>query len=428
MDFNRQILEDTPVQHVMRKTLEHYVAEEGRKVNLWSVRVRPEEFFEDVQGASLKVAKAFLEAGLEEKRDELVGADRHERGGGRGDSRNGYYLRKSFQTAIGRIEGLKIPRCRKRSLVKALEAQLERTKGAFEEKVVEMFLKGLSVRAIGPLLDGLLGLPVSPGQVSKLARRWDRQVEQYHQRPLEDRYSYLFFDGIHLKRRSAPRLFRSLSQARHRVVLVCYGITATGIKELIGFRLESSESEAGWRRFLGSLRRRGLTGASVKMVLTDGGKGLLNALDDFYPDSFRQRCWFHKMSNVLSKVRKAHLPQCLKALRQVYCAKSRTAAEAAFHAWAQEWKAQEPFAVRCVETNLESLLSFYSMPRAHWKMLRTTQAIERCFREVRRRTRSIGCFVNDPSLQRMIYGLFRFLNERRAAKPCAEFNAARNAA
>jgi len=416
------------VQHVLRKTLEHYVPEDGRKVNLWSLTVSPEEFFEDVQRASLKVVKAFLELGLEQKRDSLVGADRHAREPGRDDYRNGYYLRKSFRTAIGRIELLRIPRCRKRSLVKALEEQLKRTKGAFEEKVVEMFLKGLSVRAIGPLLDGLLGLPVSSGQVSRLARVWDHRVGQFHEGPLEDRYRYLFFDGIHLKRRSSTRLFRSMGQARHRVALVCYGITHQGGKELIGYRLEASESEAGWRRFLGSLRRRGLTGASVELIATDGGKGLINALEDFYPDSLRQRCWFHKLSNVLTKLRKAHQSACLKGLRKVYSARSRAEAETLYAAWAQEWKDQEPSAVRCIETDLESLLSFYAMPKAHWKMLRTTNAIERCFREVRRRTRSIGCFVNDASLERMIYGLFRFLNERRAGKPCSEFKAALTAA
>jgi transposase-like protein len=408
--------------------MEHYVPEEGRKVNLWSVMVSPEEFFEDVQGAALKVTKAYLEAGLEQKRDALIGASRHERGGGRSDYRNGYYVRKGFQTAIGRIEALKIPRCRKGSLIKALEEQFKRTKGALEKHVVEMFLKGMSVRTIGPVLDGLVGLSISPGQVSKLTRRWDHLVEQYHQKPLADQYDHLFFDGIHLKRRSAPRLFKTMSQARHRVVLVCYGVTRAGIKELIGFRLESSESEAGWRRFLGSLRRRGLIGHSVRMVITDGGKGLINALDDFYPDSRRQRCWFHKMSNVLSKLHKANQTRCLKGLRQVYCARSRAGAEIAFEAWAREWKEREPSAVRCVEADIDSLLSFYDMPKACWKMLRTTNAIERCFREVRRRTRSIGCFVNDASLQRMIYGLFRFLNERRAAKPCSEYKAAKKAA
>jgi transposase-like protein len=369
------------------------------------------------------MVKASLEAALESRRDALVGAEAHERASERGDYRNGYYLRKRFDTAIGRIEGLRIPRCRKRSLIRELTAQMDRTKGAVEEKVVEMFLKGLSVRSIGPILDGLLGLPISPGHVSRLAREWDHLAAQFHERPIEDRYVYLFFDGIHLKRRSPPRLFRRLCERTRKVVLVCYGVTADGAKELIGYRLEDSEGEAGWRRLLGGLRRRGLVGQAVKLVVTDGGSGLLAALDDFYPESHRQRCWFHKMSNVLAKLRKAHLAECLKGLRKVYQAGNRAAAERAYEAWARQWSCLEPAAVRCVEKDLESLMGFFEMPKRHWKMLRTTNAIERCFREVRRRTRAIGCFVNDASLDRMIYGLFRFLNEKRSRRACKEFAA-----
>ena len=101
------------MRHVTTKTLEYYVPEVGRKVNLWGLVPTSEEFFEDIQQASLKVAKMYLEAGLEEQRDALIGADRHGRAEGRKDHRNGYYLRKHFQTAIGRIRGMKIPRCRK---------------------------------------------------------------------------------------------------------------------------------------------------------------------------------------------------------------------------------------------------------------------------------------------------------------------------
>lgn len=421
-------MEDTPVRHVRVSEVEYYVPSEGRKVNLWSLIPAPEEFFKDIQGATLKVSKAALEAALEAKRDALVGAGRHERAQEREDSRNGYYMRKTFDTAIGRLQNLRIPRCRRLSLVGEMEKQMARTKGAFEEKVVEMFLKGLSVRNIGPILDGLLGLPISPGQVSRLAKECDHLVEQFHSRPLEDKYVYLFFDGIHLKRRSPKRLFRNLTERQRKVALVCYGVTREGVKELIGYRLENSEAEAGWRRFLGGLRRRGLAGQAVKLIVTDGGKGLLCALDDFYPETGRQRCWFHKMSNVLTKARKANAPECLKGLRKVYQAQCRAAAEQAYQLWARQWAGKEPAAVRCVENDLESLLAFFETPQRHWKMLRTTNAIERCFREVRRRTRSIGCFVNDKSLDRMISGLFRFLNEKRAGKVCREFAEEKKAA
>jgi len=409
------------MRYVMKSSVECYVPEEGRKVNLWSLVVEPEAIFEDVQGVALRAVKDYLETAMERHRDALVGLPRHGRCEDRSDYRNGYYLRKYFDTAIGRIEQLRIPRCRKQSLVASLEAQLKRTKGAVETKVVEMFLKGLSVRDIGPILDGLLGLSVSPGQVSRLARTWDGQVAAFHRRRLGDRYVYLFLDGVHLKRRSAPRLFRSMARARHKVVLAAYGITSEGVKELIGFRLETSESEAGWRRFLMSLYRRGLEGDALRLIVTDGGAGLLRALDDVYPETRRQRCWFHKMSNVVAKVRKAHRSACLKGLRKVYTAANRAAAERAFLAWARAWRDREAAAVRCIERDLEALLAFFALPKAHWRMARTTNGIERCFREVRRRTRSVGCFVNDKSLERMVYGLFRFMNEKRAGKPCPQF-------
>jgi transposase-like protein len=117
---------------------------------------------------------------------------------------------------------------------------------------------------------------------------------------------------------------------------------------LIGYRLKNSESEAGWRRLLGGLRRRGLSGESVKLIVTDGGRGLLAALDDFYPETPRQRCWFHKMSNVLSKLKKAHLAECLKGLRKVYQASHRRATERAYQTWRRQWIEKEPTAVACV--------------------------------------------------------------------------------
>ena len=94
-------------------------------------------------------------------------------------------------------------------------------------------------------------------------------------------------------------------------------------------------------------------------------------------------------------------------------------------AWARRWVKEEsgPGGIRCVEKDLDALLVFFEFPKEHWKMIRTTNGIERCFREVRRRTRSIGCFINEASLERIIYGLFRFMNEKRAGKMCKEFKA-----
>ena len=138
---------------------------------------------------------------------------------------------------------------------------------------------------------------------------------------------------------------------------------------------------------------------------------MLNAPDDMYPEGKRQRCWSHKMS----KVRKCRQKACLKGLPKVYGAGSCAAAEKAYAVWTRAWREKEPGVVRCVGADIDSLLAFYALPRAPWRMPRTPNAIERYFREVRRRTRSVGCFVNDKSLERMVYGLFRFMNRRSCA-------------
>jgi putative transposase len=301
---------------------------------------------------------------------------------------------------------------------------MERARGAFEAQVVAMYLRGVSTRHVGELLDGLVGVSVSAGRVSELARKLDVEVSAFHRRALEDRYAYLFLDGVWLKSRNVPSLLRRLPEARKRVALVAYGVTHAGQKELIDFRLEKAESEAAWARFLTGLVRRGLSGDTLRLVCTDGGTGLLSALDLVYPQVPRQRCWFHKVSNVLRKVRHRHRKECLGGLRAVYTAESRPAGERAYAAWAKRWAEVEPAAVCCVERDLDDLLTFFAFPREHWRMLRTTNAIERRFRELRRRTRSVGCFMNNASIERMIYGLFTYHNRRWAGRVCREFRGA----
>ncbi len=399
-----------------------------REVNLWSLVRSPEELLGDVREGSLRVVKAGVEAWMEAVRDECVVAKEHERSDARQDRRNGYYVRKGFKTAIGMIRGLRVPRCRRRSLMRDLRERMDRAQGAVEAKAVEMFLKGVSTRQVGELLDGLVGVSMSAAKVSRLTKQLDAEVSRFHRSPLEDRYRYLLLDAIWLKSRTAPRMLKAMAEARRRVVLAAYGVTWKGVKELIAFRLEASETKDGWRRFLLGLQQRGLSAESLELVVTDGGKGLIEAVADCFPQAAHQRCWFHKLSNVMGALRAKNRKACLPGLRAVYDAPSRSAAEKAYGRWAKRWAREEPKAVRCVEQDLDALLVFYDVPREHRKMVRTTNAIERCFREVRRRTRSIGCFINDASVERILYGLFRFMNERRAGVVCKEFKTAMVAA
>ncbi len=221
-------------------------------------------------------------------------------------------------------------------------------------------------------------------------------------------------DGIILKTKTG-------FGAKKKAVLVAYGIKVDGRRELIDFTVTNAESEKKWWRFLNDLYRRGLTGEALGLVVTDGNMGLENAVDLVWAFVKRQRCWAHKLRNVANYLKKKDVDRCMKEARPIYKAKNKTEAEKAHRKWAKKWAPIAPKAVRCIEKDLEELLNFYSCPKEIWIKVRTTNVIERAFREVRRRTRPMTCFNNVPSIERIIYAMLSHLNEQWGKKPLKEF-------
>jgi len=240
-------------------------------------------------------------------------------------------------------------------------------------------------------------------------------AESFHRRSLEDRYRVLLLDGVTQSIRAAS------GKAKKKVVLVAYGITTSGHRELIDFRIAPSESEAAWYGLLNNLYHRGLEGENLKLIVSDGGSGLVKAIEFLYPDVDHQRCWAHKLRNVADKVKKADRRRVLAGARRIYLARNLKAAQRAFKTWSQRWRSVYPGAVRCLENDLDSLLTIFNYPPAVRPLLLTTNAIERSFKEVRRRTRPIGCFSNVESCDRIIYAIVSYLNAQWEAKPLKEF-------
>ena len=205
------------------------------------------------------------------------------------------------------------------------------------------------------------------------------------------------------------------------MVLCAYGLTPEGARELLAFRQVPAESEAAWTTFLQDLAQRGLHGQALRLIVTDGHPGLLAALGLLYPFAARQRCWLHKLRNVAAKLPRRLHATCLAEAKAIYAAASQRAAVRAFRRWAGRWRPEAPRAVACLEQALEPLLAFFTCPRAHWRTVRTTNAIERAFREARRRTRPMICFTNAASCDRIIYAVIHHLNTRWGRHPLREF-------
>ncbi|HZD42195.1 MAG TPA: IS256 family transposase [Terriglobales bacterium] len=356
----------------------------------------------DFKPEARRALKEILEKQLAEEMTEYLGLARYEHGGDRADYRNGGYLRHLL-TEMGDIEVL-VPRSRKGGFPSKLFFRYARRCRSVDKVLLACFCLGLSTRKAASVLAPMLQERVSASTISRLSSQLDSEVARYHSRPLVDHYRYLFFDGVVLKSKGAVKV-------QKKILLCAFGITLDGKHEMIDFHPAASESEACWESFLSDLYRRGLTGMHCELIATDGGTGLHAALQVVYPKILLQRCWAHKSRNVLDKVKKADHAAVKKALNRISHASNQRQATQAYWRFSQRWRKTYPRAVACLEKDLDELLQFFQVKNPEmWSRLRTTNLIERSFREVRRRTRPMGVMANAKSLQRIVFAVFHHLN------------------
>jgi putative transposase len=339
---------------------------------------------------------------LEERMRDRI--DRHLEGMGfrdEDDRRNGSFSRHLL-TEIGDIL-LHVPRTRKMSGVGVIQAYSRRAVQV-DRMILSCFVLGLSTRKVSQALMPVLGEPVSATTVSRVSKILDASVAAFHRRPIRRTYRFLFFDGVVLKRRTGVGSVK-------KTVLVTLGMTLDGKKEVIDFTIAQGESQAAWDVFLSDLYRRGLRGDGLELIVTDGGKGLLAALPFVYPGIATQRCWAHKTRNVLTRVRKSDQKAVKKDLAEISHAKGIKQAQAALTRFANKWGALYPKAVDSLKECDEELLSFFKIQdQKLWIKVRTTNVIERRFRELKRRTRPMGVFSDRTSMERILYAVFAHEN------------------
>ena len=368
------------------------------------VRDLQESFWGDFQGRTQEVLKKLLESDAEQQMADYLGLKWHERAqpAERVDYRNGFYQR-DYLTPLGTIR-LRIPRTRQRSFLPRWIGRLERRAPEVAELMRQAFLRGISTRQVGKVVAVLTGESVSAQTVSKLTRVLDQAVQAFHHRWLGDDWAYLGLDGVWLKVRRAFGPQRVL-------LLVAYGIRRNGQRELLAFTRAKGESQAGWEGLLNDLWQRGLCGQHLQLVITDGCPGLARALETVYPRVRHQRCWVHKMRNILEKAKRRDEKQVKAEAQKIYLATNGAAARRAFERFRFRWRSRYPAMVRQLERDLPDLLHFFTFPQHLWRKLRTTNVIERCFVEVRRRTRPMVVFTNVESVDRIIYAIFSRFNE-----------------
>lgn len=370
------------------------------------------DYWEAHDEAVKEFRRRHIEITLEVERTQIISCRLHERTTKRKDYRNGYWKRW-ITLKDGCIE-IKMPRIRGGGYDSNIIPRYQQRMEEVDTALMKIFLYGASTRLTGEALRPLLGEGISAQTISNIAKSLDGEVKRYHNRKIEDKYLYLFLDGIVLKTKTG-------FGTKKKVVLVAYGISVHGKRELIDFMVTKHESEKRWEGFLNNLYNRGLIGESLGLIVTDGNAGLENAVENIYPYTKRQRCWAHKLRNVSNYLKKRDQDKCIKEARAIYNAKNRKEAVKAYHEWVSGWRTIAPKAVQCIEKDLEELLNFYYCPKEIWVKVRTTNVIERAFREVRRRTRPMSCFNNTQSIERIVYAVLSHLNDQWRVKILKEF-------
>ena len=394
---------DTPV-----RASQALVIEPARS---WQRLQQAKEFFVDLEAQAQEHHRQFLEKLMEYERQSYLRCEPYQRSCRRRDQANGFYKR-ALSSRVGLLE-LRVPRSRSGAFQTQVLPRYQRRDALVDQTLREVFLLGVSTRQAGRALAPLVGQSVSATTVSEVSKVLNEAVNQWHRRSLQDHYQYLLLDGVSVRLRLAGKVQR-------RMVLCAYGITLEGQRELIDFLLVKAEGEDTWHDFLSELWRRGLKGKALKLVATDGQPGLIRALSRLWPRLAHQRCWAHKLRNLENKLKASQL-DCLEEAKLIYQAKNGQEALESFRAWQKRWQARAPKAVACLQNDLEELLAFFECPLNHWKRVRTTNAIERLFVEVRRRIRTMCAFTTRSSCERILYAVFKRMNDHWTLHPLKHF-------
>jgi putative transposase len=345
----------------------------------------------DLMKALMKEA---LQEVLEAEMSQFLGAAPSERTEERKGYRSGYYAR-NLVTRIGKLE-LRVPRDRNGEFSTALFERYGRSEKALVAALAEMYVQGVSTRKVKAITEELCGHTFSASAISSINKGLDAALARFAARQLDDPYPYLILDARYEK-------VREDGVIRAMAVQIAIGINWEGQRQVLAVEMANRESQSSWKEFLLRLKERGLHG--VEFVVSDDHAGLKKAISEVLTEAAWQRCYVHFLRNALDYLPRKADDDCLQELRWIYDRRDLQEANRDLAAWVIKWQGKYPKLVDWVESNIGETLSFYRLPRAHHKHLKSTNMLERLNEEIRRRTRVVRIFPNTESCLRLIRAL-----------------------
>jgi putative transposase len=273
----------------------------------------------------------------------------------------------------------------------------QRSEKALVATLTEMYVAGVSTRKVKAVTEELCGHSFSASAISTIVKRLDDSLRAFAGRRLdEEAYPYLILDARYERVREGGVI---MSQA----VLIAIGIDWDGRRQVVAVELANRESRSSWRDFLAGLRERGLAG--VEFVVSDDHEGLKRAIREVLPEAVWQRCYVHFLRNALDHLPRKADDDCLQELRWMYDRRDLAEVKRDLAQWLVKWQAKYPKLTSWVEANIEETLSFYRLPLAHHKHLKSTNMLERLNQEIKRRTQVVRIFPNAASCLRLVRAL-----------------------
>lgn len=370
-----------------------------------NITLNQEEILELLQDSRPDAFKNLLQeclnGVLQVESSEQLKAEPYERTEARTDSRNGTRDRP-LVTRLGKIE-LKVPRHRNVPFKTLVFDNYKRSEAALVTTMAEMVVGGVSTAKVSRVMEEICGTSFSKQAVSDACKVLDSAVEDFRTRPLDEEYYFVMADATYVKVRENHKVVA-------KALLVAMGLTAGGMKEIIGLSVADAETHDSWKAFLKSLKERGLK--EMSMLTSDSHEGLVGALHEVYPDVPWQRCQAHFTRNIVDGAPQ-HLKWGLRSeLLDMFNCETLKQARARRDEIIADYSEKAPKAMERLDAGFEEAMTVMLLPKDMRRCTRTSNYLERLNKEVKRRSRVIGIFPNTSSAVRLLGALLMEENDR----------------
>jgi putative transposase len=337
-----------------------------------------------------ELKKALSERILNTELDEHLEA---ETAGGKSNHRNGY-SKKSVLTATSKVT-LAVPRDRAGTFDPQLIAKYQRRFPDFDDRIISMYARGMSVREIGGHLEEIYGIDVSPDLISAVTDAVLDEVAEWQNRPLDVSYPLVFFDALRVK-------IRDEGFVRNKTVYIALGVLPDGTKDILGLWIEQTEGAKFWLRVMNELKGRGVS--DILIAVVDGLRGFPEAINAVFPQTVVQTCIVHLIRHSMDFAAWKDRKFVAQALKTVYRAVDADAGQAALDAFAEgPWGAKYPAIAQSWRRNWNLVIPFFAFPEAVRRIIYTTNAIEALNSKLRRAVRTRGHFPTDDAATKLLY-------------------------